>query len=62
MSVTEKASLRRQVWIKKTNTRQPPLKCRKCSNGIKTGELMLPRDESGGNLSTGQVVPGIEVA
>ena len=34
----------------------------KVINGVETGELMLPRDESGGNLFTGQVVPGIEVA
>jgi hypothetical protein len=29
VSVTEKASLRRQVWIKKTNASEPPLNCRK---------------------------------
>ena len=32
------------------------------SNGIETGELMLPWEKSGGYLFTGQVVPGIEVA
>ena len=31
-------------------------------NGVTTGELMLLRDESGGDLCTGQVAPGIEVA
>ena len=33
-----------------------------CSDGVKTGELILPQDESGGNLFTGQVASGIEVA
>jgi hypothetical protein len=51
-----------QVWIKKTNASEPPLKCRKYIDGIKTGEFMLPREKSGGNLLTGQTVSGIEVA
>lgn len=63
VSITEKAlKKRRQVWIKKTNNREPPFKCRKSRNGIKTGEVMLPQDQIGGNLFTGQLVPGIEVA
>ena len=32
------------------------------SHGIKTGEFMLLQDKSGGDLLTGQMVPGIEVA
>jgi hypothetical protein len=51
-----------QVEIKKTNTSESPYKCRKKLNGVKTAELMLPQDEPGGNLLTGQVAPGIEVA
>jgi hypothetical protein len=51
-----------QVWIKKTNTSEPPLKCRKSTDGVKTGEVMLPRDKPGGCLLTVQAAPGIEVA
>lgn len=32
------------------------------SDGVETGRFMLAQDKLGGNLSTGQVVPGIEVA
>ena len=31
-------------------------------SGVKTGEVMLPRDKSGGCLLTVQAAPGIEVA
>jgi hypothetical protein len=31
-------------------------------DGIKTGEVMLPRDELIGNLPTGWAMPGIEMA
>jgi len=51
-----------QVWIKKTNISEPPHTCRKDSHGVKTGEVMLPRDKSGGCLLTVQAAPGIEVA
>ena len=51
-----------QELIKKTNTSEPPFKCRKCIDGVKTAEVMLLQDKSGGNLFTGQVAPGIEVA
>ena len=50
------------MWIKKTNASEPPLKCRKYSDGVETGEVMLPQDKSGGNLLTGQAASGIEVA
>ena len=39
VSVTEKALQRRQVGDRKANTREPPFKCRKCSNDVETGEL-----------------------
>ena len=39
-----------QVWIKKANTSEPPFKCRKCIDGVKTAEWMLLQDESGGSL------------
>jgi len=32
---------------------------RKRIDGIKTGVQLLPRDESGGCLFTGQMVPGL---
>jgi len=50
------------VWIKKTNTSEPPHTCRKYTNGVRTGEVMLPWDESGRCLLTGQATSGIEVA
>ncbi len=62
MSVTEKVQQMYQVWIKKTNTSESPFKCRKYIDGVKTAEVMLLQDKSGGNLLTGQVAPGIEVA
>jgi hypothetical protein len=36
--------------------------CRKRSDDIKTEEESLPREESGGNLFTAQVVSGMKVA
>jgi hypothetical protein len=51
-----------QVWIKKTNISEPLHKCRKCTNGVKTGKVMLSWDKPGGFLLTVQVAPGIEVA
>ena len=62
MSVTEKMQVMHQVWTKKTNTSELLLKARKCRDGVETGEVMLPWDEPGGFLPTGQVAPGIEVA
>jgi hypothetical protein len=50
------------VRIKKTNKSEPPYKCRKSTDGVKTGEVMLPWDKSGGGLLTVQSAPGIEVA
>lgn len=51
-----------QVWIKKTNTSEPLHTCRKCTDGVKTGEVMLLRDKPGGYLLTVQAASGIEVA
>jgi len=51
-----------QVWIKKTNVSEPLHTCRKCIYGVRTGEVMLFRDKSGGCLLTVQAAPGIEVA
>jgi hypothetical protein len=36
--------------------------CRKHKDGIETGGRLLPRDESGRNLFTAQVVSGVEAA
>ena len=38
------------------------MKCRKRIDGIETGVQLLPRDEPGGSLLTGQVVPGTKAA
>ena len=62
-SVAEKAHRRvRQVRARKASASKPLMKCRKRSDGVKTGVLLLPRDESGGNLPTAQAVPGMKVA
>jgi hypothetical protein len=62
VSVTEKAYLMRQVRTEKANVSEPLLKCRKRSDDIRTGVQLLPRDESGGYLSTALVVSGMKVA
>ena len=62
VSVTEKAHEMRQVGTEKANASEPLLNCRKRSDGIETGVQLLPRDESGGYLSTALAVPGTEVA
>ncbi len=44
MSIKEKGTDKMyQVWIKKTNTSEPPFKCRKALNDIKTGWTSKPR-------------------
>ncbi len=48
MSVTEKASLRCQVWIKKTNTSELPFRRRKDLNDVKTRGPFNPWDKSSG--------------
>jgi hypothetical protein len=51
-----------QVRTRKTNTSEPPFTCRNSLDGVETGEVMLPQDEFGGCLLTGQAAPGIEAA
>ena len=41
---------------------EPLMKRRKRSEVIETGVPLLPRDEPGGSLPTGQVVTGVQVA
>jgi len=62
VSVTEKVQGMYQVWTKRTNTSELLLKSRKWRDDVETGEVMLPWDELGGFLPTGQVAPGIEAA
>ena len=63
VSVQEKARPRsRQVRVKETNASEPPMKCRKRRDGVKTGGESLTRDECGRNLLTAQAAPGMEVA
>jgi hypothetical protein len=50
------------MWTEKANVSKPLLKCRKRSDGIKTGVRLLPRDESEGYLFTALVVSGMKVA
>jgi hypothetical protein len=50
------------VGLEKANESEPLVKRRKRGGVIKTGVQLLPRDESGGNLFTGQAVTGVKVA
>jgi hypothetical protein len=52
----------RQVWITKASASEPLMRCRKRRDGIETGVELLPRDEPGGSLLTGQAVSGMKVA
>ena len=51
-----------QVRIRETNASEPPMRCRKRRNGVETGVQSLLRDQSGGNLLTGQTASGMKVA
>ena len=51
-----------QVRIGKANASEPPMKCRKRRNDVKTGEESLPRDQRWGDPLTASVASGIEVA
>ncbi len=46
----------------KANESEPQVSCRKAVDDIKTGALLLPRDESGGCLFIGQTVSGMYAA
>ena len=50
------------MWSEKANESEPLLKRRKRTDVIETGVPLLPRDEPGGGLLTGQAVTGAEVA
>jgi hypothetical protein len=45
-----------------TNTSEPPFKCRKRRDAIKTRKESLAWDKSGRNLFTDQTVTGMKVA
>jgi hypothetical protein len=62
VSAAEKAHVMRQVRSEKANVSEPLRKCRKRMDGIETGVQLLPRDEPGGCLLIGQVVPGTKAA
>jgi hypothetical protein len=51
-----------QVWIGKANVSEPPRKCRKRMDDVKTGEESLPRDQRWGDPLTASVASGIKVA
>jgi hypothetical protein len=50
------------VRIGKANASEPPMKCRKRMNDVKTGEESLPRDQRWGDPLTASVASGIKVA
>ncbi len=51
-----------QVRTVESNASEPLMKCRKRRNGVETGGESLPRDQSGGNLSTAQAASGVKAA
>ncbi len=51
-----------QVRTVESNASEPLMKCRKRRDGVKTGGESLPRDQSGGNLSTAQAASGMKAA
>ena len=48
--------------IGKANASEPPMKCRKRMDDVKTGEESLPRDQRWGDPLTASVASGIKVA
>jgi retron-type reverse transcriptase len=63
VSVAEKARRERvRCGSRRRAQAIPPLRRRKRIDGIETGVELLPRDEPGGGLLTGQAVPGVKVA
>ena len=63
LSVAEKARLERVRCGSRRRAKViPPMKCRKRRDDVKTGVESLPRDQPGGSLLTGQVVPGVKAA
>lgn len=52
----------RQVRIKKANVNELLMKCRNRRDDVKTGVRSITRDKSKGNLFTGWVASGMEVA
>jgi hypothetical protein len=50
------------VWITKASESESLLRRRKRIGDIETGVALLPRDEPGGCLLTGQAVSGVKVA
>ena len=62
VSVTEKVPPGIRCEPKKTNTGELPFKCRKCSDDIKTGGVMLIQDKPVRYLLTEWAVSGIEAA
>ncbi len=51
-----------QVRTVESNASEPLMTCRKCRNGVETGAESLPREQSGGDLSTAQAASGIKAA
>jgi len=51
-----------QVRTVESNVSEPLMTCRKRRDDVETGEESLPRDESGGDLSTAQAASGIKAA
>lgn len=46
----------------KANASEPPVRCRKRIDDVKTGVELLPRDQPGGYLPTVQVASGTKAA
>ena len=62
VSVGEKALIKCQVRVKKTNESEPLMTCRKAINRYQNQAALLAWDESRRHLLTDWMVPGMEVA
>lgn len=62
VSGEEKASRRCQVWIPKVSGERTNARIENFSGGVNIGVATLPQDQSRGNLPTGSMAPGVQLA
>jgi hypothetical protein len=60
--LVEKAGKTRQVRRTETNASEPPMKHRKCIDGVETVVLAKTRDKLGRGLMTGRAASGVKAA
>jgi hypothetical protein len=57
--VVKSVDVPRDVWMRETNASEPPIKHRNLRVDVETGVSEGHRDQSGGNLCTGQTASGV---